>query len=50
MRFAGWFERIAARSAYATAFTDWFNDKYLTLMEPKGREAWPRVKEILSSD
>jgi glutathione S-transferase len=47
--FANWFERIAARPAFATAFTNWFNDAYLALMEPKGKEAWPRVKQILAS-
>ena len=49
-QFAGWFERLAARPAFKTAVTDWLNPSYLSLMEPKGKEAWPRVREILAAD
>ena len=44
---AAWFERIRERESYGIGFTDWFNDKYLPLMEEKGLEAWPEVKTML---
>jgi glutathione S-transferase len=48
-RFADWYERLRARPAYKTALTDWFNDAYLPLMEEKGNEVWPRIREILAA-
>ena len=48
-RAAGWYERMQSRDAYRAALTRWFNPKYLPLMEAKGNEAWPRVKEMLAA-
>jgi glutathione S-transferase len=44
---ADWYERMRARESYRTALAAQFNPKYLPLMEEKGREAWPRVKELV---
>lgn len=46
---AQWYERIKARPSYQDALAKWFNAKYLPLMEQKGTEAWPRVKELLAA-
>jgi hypothetical protein len=27
----------------------WFNPRYLPLMDEKGSEAWPRVRELLAA-
>jgi hypothetical protein len=35
------------RETYRTALAAQFNPKYLPLMDEKGREAWPRVKELV---
>jgi len=48
-RFADWYTRIRARPAYKVGLADWFNANYLPLMQEKGAEAWPRVREILSA-
>ncbi len=48
-RTADWYERIKARPAYQDALAKWFNAKYLPLMDEKGNEAWPRVKELLAA-
>ena len=47
-RLADWYERIKARPSYDEALRKWFSPKYLPLMEEKGKEAWPRVKEIIA--
>jgi glutathione S-transferase len=47
--YADWFARLTRRPAYETAITDWLNPAYLTLMEAKGGEAWPRVREIIAA-
>lgn len=47
-RVAGWYERMRNRKAYQDALAAWFNPKYLPLMEEKGSEAWPKVKQILA--
>ncbi len=47
-RLSDWYERIKARPNYQTGINDWLNEKYLLLMAEKGKEAWPRVKEIIS--
>ena len=44
--FAGWYERLAQTSGYREGVTNWFNQKYLPLMEQAGAQAWPRVAEI----
>jgi glutathione S-transferase len=46
---ARWYDRIRARPAYQDALAKWFNDKYLPLMEEKGREAWPKVQALLAA-
>ncbi|HLI21379.1 MAG TPA: glutathione S-transferase family protein [Stellaceae bacterium] len=46
-RAADWYERMKARASYRTALAAQFNAKYLPLMDEKGREAWPRVKELV---
>ncbi len=43
---AQWYEQICARPAYQEGLAKWFNEKYLPLMEEKGREAWPKVKAL----
>jgi glutathione S-transferase len=43
-----WYERVKTRPNYR-GISDWINPKYIPLMEEKGTEAWPRVKEILSA-
>ena len=48
-RLADWYERIKARPSYDEALRKWFNAKYLPLMEEKGNEVWPRVKEIIQA-
>jgi glutathione S-transferase len=45
--FAAWYDRVKQRISYQTAMVKWFNPKYLSLMEEKGREEWPRVKAIV---
>jgi len=46
---AAWYDRIRARLAYQDALAKWFNEKYLPLMDEKGREAWPKVKALLAA-
>jgi len=46
---AAWYERIRGRPGYRDALAKWFNPKYLPLMDEKGNEAWPRVKELLAA-
>lgn len=48
-RAAEWYDRVRARPSYRDALAAWFNDKYLPLMAQKGREAWPKVKALLSA-
>jgi glutathione S-transferase len=42
-----WYERIKARASYRDAIADWENPDYLALMTERGRDAWPKVKEIM---
>ena len=44
--FAGWYERLAQTSGYREGVANWFNQKYLPLMEQAGAQAWPRVAEV----
>ena len=48
-RTAAWYERITARAGYRDGLGRWFNAKYLPLMAEKGKEAWPRVKELIAA-
>jgi len=44
---ADWYDRIKQRKSYQMALVQWFNLKYLSLMEEKGQQEWPRVKAIV---
>jgi hypothetical protein len=46
-QFAAWYDRIKQRNSYQVGMVQWFNPKYLALMEEKGRQEWPRVKAII---
>jgi glutathione S-transferase len=48
-RVAAWYDRLRARKPYQDALSKWFNPKYLPLMDEKGSEAWPRVRELLAA-
>jgi glutathione S-transferase len=48
-RVAAWYDRIRTRASYQEALAKWFNHKYLPLMDEKGIEAWPRVRELLAA-
>lgn len=48
-RLLDWYERIKARPNYEPAMRKWFSPKYLPLMEEKGKEAWPKVQEIIAA-
>lgn len=45
---ADWYRRIRARPGYQEALVRWFNAKYLTLMEEKGQQEWPKIATVLS--
>ena len=44
--FADWYARLAQTRGYREGVSNWFNNKYLPLMNKAGLEAWPRVAEI----
>ncbi len=44
---ANWFERVRNREAYKVALEQWFNAKYLSLMEEKGEREWPAIARII---
>ena len=46
--YSDWYARLQQRPAFKMAVMDWINQAYLEIMVPKGREAWPRVQEILA--
>ena len=48
--YADWYRRLIWRPAFKTAITNWINPGYLEIMEPKGRETWPRVREIFATN
>jgi hypothetical protein len=48
-RVGEWYDRLRAREPYRAALAKWFNPKYLPLMEEKGKEAWPRVRQLLAA-
>lgn len=48
-RIADWYDRLRRRESYRVGFVDFFSDAYLTLMEEKGRETWPKVKAHLAA-
>ncbi len=47
-RLAAWYERLKARPNFTPAITDWLNPAYLPLMEEKGGEASPAIRNILA--
>ena len=44
--FADWYARLAQTKGYRKGVANWFNQKYLPLMNKAGLEAWPRVAAI----
>jgi glutathione S-transferase len=48
-RITDWYERVRTRDNFAVGYTDWCNDAYVSLMNEKGAEAWPRIREILAA-
>ena len=42
-----WSERLKERPSWTQAIGTWLNPAYLSLMEEKGGEAWPKAKRIL---
>ena len=45
----GWWERIKMRSMFQEAMHKYVPPALRTLMTDKGREAWPKVRDILGS-
>jgi hypothetical protein len=48
-RTADWYRRIKARPSFQSGIVKWENDKYLDLMKKRGREDWPKIKEIMTA-
>ena len=48
-RVADWYRRIQARPSFQDAIVRWENADYLKLMKSKGRESWPKIKEIAAA-
>jgi glutathione S-transferase len=46
-RVADWYARCTARPSFAEAIRKWENPDYLGLMQQRGREEWPKVREIM---
>jgi glutathione S-transferase len=44
-----WYDRIKQRRSFHDAITSWENPDYLALMTERGREAWPKVREIMQA-
>ena len=44
---AGWYERLKARPSWGTAIQQPHIQKWVDLMAAGGKEAWPKVEEIL---
>jgi glutathione S-transferase len=42
-----WGERLKERPSWAKGIGQWLNQSYLSLMEEKGAEAWPKARRIL---
>lgn len=45
---ARWYAALRERAGYQAGLTNWFNAKYLPLMDSAGEAAWPRLEQILS--
>jgi glutathione S-transferase len=48
-RVADWYGRCQARPSFADALRNWENEKYLTLMKPRGKQHWPQVRAIMAA-
>jgi glutathione S-transferase len=48
-RTADWYRRIKARPSFAAGITQWENPGYLNLMKKRGREDWPKIKQIMAA-
>ena len=46
-RVTDWYDRVRQRPSWHDAITRWENADYLALMQARGREAWPQVREIM---
>lgn len=46
-RVADWYGRLRLRKGYQDGLARWFNAKYLSLMEDKGRQEWAVIAEII---
>ncbi len=49
LKFSDWYQRLKKTEGYQAGLAEWFNHDFLALMQEKGKEAWPRVVEILNS-
>jgi len=45
---SNWFDRVKQRPSYQTAVTDWLVTAAVAAMNEAGKQAWPRVSEILN--
>jgi len=45
--FARWYAALKETPGYRAGLTDWFNPKYLPLMDEAGSRVWPTVQAIL---
>lgn len=48
-RVADWYARCKARPSFAEAIVKWENPDYLALMQRRGAEAWPQVRDIMQA-
>jgi glutathione S-transferase len=48
-RTADWYRRIKARPSFHDGIVLWENAGYLDLMKRRGREDWPKIKEIMAA-
>jgi glutathione S-transferase len=46
-RVAHWYDRCKQRESFGAAIVKWENPDYLTLMQRRGAEAWPKVQAIM---
>jgi glutathione S-transferase len=48
-RVADWYRRCKARPSFREGIGKWENADYLALMQGRGREAWPAVRQIMQA-
>jgi glutathione S-transferase len=46
-RVRDWYDRCKQRESFQAAIVKWENPDYLTLMQRRGAEAWPKVQHIM---